>query len=346
MTEKVKKIKSGKKSKGKFKSARKKKKKVSIIYKLTAILSVVIIFICCMIVRYTGMINIEETSARNLISLSDSLISSYDVKNILIIGTDGRTSSDEGRSDTIILLSINEHSREITMTSVMRDIYAYIPNYGYDKINAAYSYGGAELVMDTFEENFGIKVDEYISLNFTAFAGIVDAVGGIEITLSDAEAQEVNNILKNEVNELMGDEKESDFLDGGGTYRLNGKQALCYSRIRYVGDADFERTMRQRNVLSEIISEAKTINPVKLDKFLSKALPQLTTNISKSSLYLYFIKSPMYMLTYDVKQMRIPVDGSWSYADIDGSSVISLDFNDNILVLAKELYKIEYNEEG
>lgn len=320
-----------------------KKRKLRLIYKILAVLIAVTILNGIMISRYVSMIDIKETGTRNLISVSENLISSQNVRNILLIGTDARTSAENGRSDTIILLSVNEYSHDITMISVMRDIYADIPNYGYDKINAAYSYGGAELLMDTFEENFGVKVDDYIQVNFSAFAGIVDAVGGVKITLSDEEAQELNNILRNEVNELMGDDRDSDFLEGGGTYRLNGKQALCYSRIRYVGDADFERTSRQRTVLNEIISEAKTINPIKLDRFLSEALPEISTNMDKLSITSYFIKAPVYLAGYDIKQMRLPVDGSWSYADIDGSSVISMDFNDNIISLAKELYGIEYN---
>lgn len=316
------------------------------IHPLIVFIWVIIILVfafCCAVVHYVNMINIVPTNARNIISLSDDIIWEFDVKNILLIGTDGRNDSERGRSDTIILLSVNENKHIATMVSVMRDLYVNIPNHGFGRINTAYSQGGAELLMDTFEENFGIKVDEYITVNFNSFVGIVDAVGGIEITLSDEEANEVNNILKNEVNELMGFPVEADFLESGGTYRLNGRQALCYSRIRYVGDADFERTQRQRTVLNKIIDESKTMNPFRLDSLLSEALPQMTTNIEKLSLYEYAFKSPFYLISFDIEQMRIPVDGSWSYADIEGASVISVDFDENIISLAGQLYDIEYS---
>lgn len=322
---------------------KKKRKLLNPFYTVLLVLIVICIVLCFTVAHYVNMINIVNTGTRNIISISEDLISEKNVRNILLIGTDSRDSSDRGRSDTIILLSVNEHTQNMTMVSLMRDMYVDIPNYGKGKINAAYSHGGAELLMDTVEENFGIRVDDYIAVNFSSFAGIVDAVGGVEITLSDAEAAEVNNILRNEVNELMGDPKDADFLEKGGTYRLSGKQALCYSRIRYVGDADFERTERQRTVLNQIVSEARTLNIFKLDSLLSDALPQMTTNISKNEMYGYAIKAPMYIFKYDIVQMRVPVDGSWSYADIDGESVISVDFNDNIISLAENLYEIQYD---
>ncbi len=333
----------------KKKSKSKKKKKSKFRFKIVLYIILIVIIGAILTIgmtlsKYIGMINREDTGTRNIVSLNPNLIYSGSVKNILIIGTDERENSEQGRSDTIILLSLDEYNQKMNMVSFMRDMYVDIPNHGKGKINSAYSYGGAGLLMDTIEENFGIKVDEYVSVNFNAFAGVVDAAGGIEIDVTDAEAQEINNILRNEVNELMGDEKESDFLNSGGLQRLNGKQALCYSRIRYVGDADFERTQRQRKVLSELISELKTINPFKFDSIMKETLPHITTNMSNVSLYGSAAKMVVY-LGYDINQIRIPVDKSWGYSTIDGLSVITVDFNENILMLAKELYGIEYSED-
>ena len=185
-------------------------------------------------------------------------ISENYVTSVLVIGTDGRTEDDKGRSDSMILVSINKKTKKITMTSFMRDCCVDIPGYGEDKLNAAYAYGGTELLMDTIEKNFRVKIDDYILINFNTFAEVIDAANGIDIELSDEEAQEVNNILISEVNELMGDERESDLLEHGGKLHLSGKQALSYSRIRKVGNSDFERTSRQRRVMSELISKARS----------------------------------------------------------------------------------------
>ena len=114
--------------------------------------------------------------------------------------------------------------------------------------------GGPELLMDTIEDNFYIEIDDYVTVNFISFANIVDAVGGVEIEVNDSEADAINALLDSKEGvSMFGQPDENDYLNGGGTYKLNGKQALCYSRLRKVGNADFERTERQRKVLSGIL---------------------------------------------------------------------------------------------
>ena len=116
------------------------------------------------------------------------------------------------------------------------------PGYGGCKLNAAYSYGGPELLMDTIEDNFYIEIDDYVTVNFISFANIVDAVGGVEIEVNDSEADAINALLDSKEGvSMFGQPDENDYLNGGGTYKLNGKQALCYSRLRKVGNADFEK---------------------------------------------------------------------------------------------------------
>jgi len=153
------------------------------------------------------------------------------------------------------------------------------------------------------------------------------------MTISDEEAETINEILISEVNEIMGDDQDDDLLDGGGTLILNGKQALSYSRIRYVGNADFERTERQRSVMQEVIEKAMA-NPIRLVSICLTALPELTTNMSILSLYSYAVISPFQLAFYDLEQQRIPADGMYSDATIDGESVLEIDFS-----AAQELLK-------
>ena len=265
--------------------------------------------------------------------------SSGSVDNILVIGTDSRDiETDTGRSDSMILVSLNSKTNTIYTTSFLRDVYVYISDeYGYGKLNAAYSYGGPELLMDTIEANYRIRIDDYVLITFGACAAMIDAVGGVEVTLSDAEAQALNEILISEVNELMGDGRNDDLLPSGGTYTLSGKQALSYSRIRYVGNADFERTSRQRDVLSLVMAKASK-NPAALGSIMMNALPEISTNLSVPELYWYSLKAPVLLLGYDTAQQQIPADGTFYGDTIGGESVLSVDFNENYFLLLDTVF--------
>ncbi len=263
---------------------------------------------------------------------SGALSRSY-VTSVLLIGTDGRSLDERGRSDTMMLISINSATNKINVTSFMRDCYVEIPGYGWDKLNAAYSYGGAELLMDTIEHNFGVRIDDYISINFLSFASIVDSVGGIDVDISDAEATEINVILQAEVNEIMGDGVTDDLLSGGGkNVHLVGKQALAYARIRHIGNADFERTERQRRVVDLVMNKLKSFSPVMLKNLATNVLPDVSTNMKDGKLYLLSLRAPM-LLRYERVPLQIPVDGTY-YGDSTPSGdalIVDLDANYNTL---------------
>ena len=274
----------------------------------------------------------------------DALARSY-VRNILLIGTDGRTADEKGRSDTMIILAINSKTDEISLISLMRDCYVEIPNYGCNKLNAAYSFGGAELLMDTIEYNFGIAVEDYVAVNFVSVANIVDAVGGIDIDISDAEAGEINNIMRNEVNAIMGDNTLDDLLEGGGELHLNGKQALSYARIRYIGNADFERTERQRKVIELVMDKVKSFNPTILPNIASSVLPGVETNMSTAELYALSLKAP-FIADYERQQLRVPAEGTFAdmtvYINDVESSVLSVDFTTNYNIIYESVYNSEH----
>ncbi|WP_297955241.1 LCP family protein [uncultured Ruminococcus sp.] len=288
----------------------------------------------CTSVCLIRKVNQQPTGRRN--HYADSVGRGY-VRNVLVIGTDGRTSEDRGRSDSMILVSLNRKTNEIVMTSFMRDCYVEIPDNGWNKLNAAYAFGGPELLMDTIEYNFDVRIDDYVSVDFVSFASVVDAVGGIDIEVSDAEAEEINVILISEVNEIMGDDRNADLLSGGGKLHLNGKQALSYSRIRKVGNSDFERTERQRRVMSLILAKLKTCRPSMFKNLASDVIPDVSTNMTGLKMYLLSLRLPLCM-GYDTKQVQIPAEGTYYGADVDVGNVLQVDFEENKKVIDSEVF--------
>lgn len=291
---------------------------------LIIIILVLLILLQLLIFRYLGMVNYVETGER---SVTNASMSSDDVLNVLIIGSDTRDADTRGRTDSMILMSVNKATKQTTMTSFMRDMYVEIPGNGWNKMNAAYVYGGAELLMDTIELNFDIEVDKYVYIDFFSFIDIVDAVGGIELDISDAEAEGMKDPM-DEQNKYLGNEKGTDYLTSGGEgITVNGNQALAYARLRYVGNADFERTERQRIVISKILEKATTLNPLELDAFAKTCLSNLTTNMTKSELYFLTYRAP-FILGYETQQLRIPMDDAYSYGTTDnGQSILNVNFD-------------------
>ena len=259
------------------------------------------------------------------------------VVNVLLIGTDARTMEEEGRSDAMILLSISQKTKSFHMTSLLRDMYVEIPGHDGNRLNAAYSFGGPELLMATVEQNFEIEVNRYAVVNFEAFANLVDAVEGIDLELSNEEVQWVNAYL-NEYNMLRGMPIETDYLDTSlsGIVHLNGPQALAYSRNRYIG-TDFGRTERQRKVLSEVIRKLPVgmmKNPIELTNGL---FTNLTTNLTKNECLQMSLMGGS-MLTYDIIQGSIPIEGSYKDAKIREMAVLEVDFEQNKQYIRKEIY--------
>ena len=185
-------------------------------------------------------------------------------------------------------------------------------------------------------ENQKIKIDKYVQVNFYSFIKVVDSVGGVEINVTDDEVSVLNNYIS-EINKLEGRPENQDKLEKGGTYKLNGVQALGYSRIRYVGNADFQRTERQRTVLEKVIENMSDLGLSELSDMLDIILPEVTTNIQKGEMISLILNSTEYF-GYDREQCRVPEDGSWQYLTIRGMSVLGVDFDKNISYLKEKIY--------
>ncbi len=270
-------------------------------------------------------------------SLAGKPVKSNGVTSILLIGSDSRDASAAGRSDAMILLSISNKTRTVHMTSLLRDMYVEIPGHEGNRLNAAYAFGGPELLLETIQANFGIQVNRYVVVNFEAFANLVDAVGGVDLELSSEEVEWVNAYL-NEYNLLRNMPIDTDYLDTSlsGLIHLNGAQSLAYSRNRYIG-TDFGRTERQRKVLSEVLKRLPAAT-VKNPKGLVNGLfPNLTTNLTQMECMQIGLQAGK-LLTYEIVQDSIPLNGTYSNANIRGMAVLQVDFEKNKEYLRKEIY--------
>ena len=269
--------------------------------------------------------DLEQNISENIQSNAERLQKSDDVMNILLIGTDARTSDYRGRSDSMILMSINEKTEQIVFTSIMRDIYVSIPGKENNRINAAYAFGGPALLIETIEENFGIAIDKFMQVDFNSFESVIDAVGGVDIYVNDRELSQVFY------------SGEDGAPSAEGTYKLDGVHALRYARIRHIGNADFERTQRQRTVLEEIFAQAKSLSIGEMTDFLDEILPLITTDLSKNDVFSLIVNSPEY-LSYERVQLRIPADGMYSGMRINGRSVLGIDFEESSKLLIDTIY--------
>lgn len=298
---------------------------------------VVVLFGGCFLIvdKLYGQINYQMAS-----DYVDEPWKSDGVINILLIGNDSRENGEDGRSDAMILLSISDRSKTVHMTSILRDIYVDIPGHDPNRLNAAYAFGGPELLMETVEQNFDIDVNRYVLVNFEAFANLVDSVDGVELELSSQEIEYVNAYLV-EYNMLTQRPEGTDYMDASqsGQVHLNGAQALAYSRNRYIG-TDFGRTQRQRNVLSAVLEKlprALLSNPKML---MDGILPNLTTNLTRNECFGLSLQAGKFLL-YDIEQGSIPLEGTYHDANIRGMSVLEVDFEENKAYLQKNIYNIK-----
>lgn len=218
-----------------------------------------------------------------------------EVINIALFGGDGRSEKDVSRSDSIMILSIDKTHKKLKLSSIMRDTYVDIHGHGMTKLNHAYAYGGPELAIRTINENFNLNIRDYAFVNFDSFEKVVDTIGGVDIELNQSEVNEINKNI------------QGSSIKGPGMNHLNGKQALAYSRIRKIGNGDYERTERQRRVMQEIFDKGKNIGITKYPEVVDSVFPYVETSYSKMDI----VKLGSYGLTNNIRtleQNRFPKD--------------------------------------
>lgn len=245
-----------------------------------------------------------------------------EVVNILLIGHDGRSIQTGSRSDAMILCSYHRTRGELTMVSFLRDMYVTIPDYCDYKLNAAYAWGDMDLLNRTLSVNFGIEIHGNFAVGFQSFQSVIDLLGGVDVELTAAEAR------------YLGSYRYSQ-----GINTLSGKDALSYTRLRSIGDGDFDRTNRQRKVMQAILEKCKTLSLSELNELLEQVLPMVDTNMNPEQIKAYALEIlPMLATTDSKTSVRIPLEGTYQYAWISGMSVLMTDMTQNREYLKKTLY--------
>lgn len=256
--------------------------------------------------------------------------------NILLIGSDTRYTGQAGRSDTMMLLTINRDEETISLTSLMRDMYVYVPDHGNTRINNAFAYGGAQLLIDTIETNFRIEIDNYAAIDFYSFVDAIDAIGGITMDITYDDFYGVNLAIE-KYNKTLGLPYDDGKLTTYGEIQLTGKQALGYARNRHFPLGDFDRTAHQRALVAAIFEKAKSADLTQLDALLNAILPGITTDMSETQILSWMVLVPT-VLQYDFETYRIPIDDSYQGVTIGGASMLSIDFEKNIAALHRIIY--------
>ena len=275
-----------------------------------------------------GGLSYDDSIGENIYLKDSTLLKSESVRNILFIGSDAREGLGGQRSDSMILFSIDEANKKIKLTSFMRDSYVYIPGKGYStKLNAAFNYGGAQLLMDTIEYNFGVDIEDYVMLDYNAFIEFVNLLGGI--TIEDVTEKEAK-YMREQVNRPK--------FKAGTNENVDGRTAMWYCRIRYV-DSDFGRTQRQRKVITSIINKAAKTNLFKLIDIVKQVLPNISTSLDRNDLLELGIGAFFKYIRYDILQQQIPAEDTWWSVRLPNSGdVLKMDFDKNKKILKEFIY--------
>ena len=261
----------------------------------------------------TNDVGITEEIQDKLSEYSNSVI------NIALFGIDAEEGS-AGRSDSIIIATIDTTHKKLKLTSIMRDSYVNIGDRGLDKINHAYAFGGAQLAIKTLNENFDLNIEDFIAVNFTTMPKIIDKLGGVTIDITSEEVSHISGI------------------SSAGTYTLTGEQALAYSRIRYASGGDYVRTDRQRTVLNKVFEKILDANVTQYPGLLSEILPMVKTSLDYSEI-LDIGSEILKMGVTGLEQERFPRDGYCEGKMINGVYYLTFDKENTVKQLHDYIFE-------
>ncbi|MEE0059805.1 MAG: LCP family protein [Acutalibacteraceae bacterium] len=300
--------------------------------------------------------SVVQKDQASLDMFTGELLNDPMILNVMIFGEDSGVDSttDFGRSDTMIMLSIDNRHKKIKLTSFMRDMLVNIPttddvgnDYGLAKLNAGYSLGGAELSVKTIETNFGVDIDRYAIVNFETFKSIIDTLGGIDINLTQDEIDYIN--WQTYLNKQSRGRHE--ITAPPGKVHLNGRQALWYARNRgyeddehpeFVAEGDdFDRTSRQRNLMRTLMNDFKNASMTEIVKIVSEIGPMVTTNLKKDEITTLVANSLTY-LSYDIEEFSLPTSDCYRYSWYEQQSVLEII---DMQLLRTKLAKFIFGEE-
>ncbi|MBR4428395.1 MAG: LCP family protein [Clostridia bacterium] len=286
-----------------------------------------------------------EEIALDDVAITDALDTLDGVRNILLLGLDSRTSAssvNQGRtgylprSDTMMLLSVDIENRTIKLVSFLRDLYVEIPGYKNNRLNAAYVFGGYDLLAKTLERNFGVKPDAYVAVNLAGLVEVIDQLGGLYVDVPANKVDRINAVIYWYNDQVLGKtNNRSDFLTHGGYQLLNGKQAEAWARYRY-SESDFQRTERQRQLIELVFDKVTQMSVSELAAFAMKNISLVRTNMALNDI-IKLAPAVLAMKGAEIQQLTIPRSNAYTSSRISGMAVLVPDRSKNIKAL-KEFF--------
>ncbi len=258
------------------------------------------------------------------------------MRNILLLGVDSRTGSISGRTDTMILLSVDIEGNVIKITSFLRDTYVSIPGKKNNRLNAAYVYGGFDLLAATFEENFGIRPDAYVAVNLSGLTRVIDELGGVYVDVNSKKIDRINAVIYWYNKQVLNLNNLRDgYLTKGGRQKLTGKQAEAWARYRY-SESDMQRAERQRQLISIIFEEICKMSLSELVSFAMDNIDLVKTNLGISDI-ISLAPAVLAMRDAEIRELQIPVSGGYKSQTVSGMSVLVPNRQKNANALAEFL---------
>lgn len=284
-------------------------------------------------------IETTELNAENL-NISDEVEHETGYVNVALFGLDSRE-NDLGkgnRSDTIMIASLNRETKEVKLVSVFRDTLLELEDGSYNKANSAYSFGGPEEAVSMLNRNLDMNIEKYVTVNFNALVDVIDALGGLDVTMTAEEVGHMNNYCV-ETSKVTGKDYERIEPEEAGTYHLNGVQAVSYSRIRYTAGGDFLRSARQRTILMMIADKAQTMGISELNKIADDVFPQISTNFTLTEMLGYLKDITEYKIG---ETMGFPENNTTDTLNEVGSVVIPV----SLIQSVQELHQFLFGNDG
>ena len=270
------------------------------------------------------------------LNISDEVQHEEGYTNVALFGLDSRE-NDLGkgnRSDTIMIASLNNDTKEVKLVSIYRDTLLELDDGSYNKANAAYAFGGPEGAVSLINRNLDMNIEKYVTVNFNALVDVIDAVGGLDLELTHDEVVHMNNYCV-ETSKVTGKSYEKIEPEVEGTYHLNGVQAVSYSRIRYTAGGDFKRAERQRLVLQKIADKVQNMSVGTVNKIIDSVFPQISTNFTLAEMIGYAKNLTKYKLGDSI---GFPTDNTTDMLNEVGSVVIPDTLSSNVMEVHKFLF--------
>lgn len=269
---------------------------------ITIVLLLLLIGIPCI-----TLLALKNNKNSNTYDSTSQNTSNNNITNILLLGTDGRENEDSFRSDCMIIATLDMKHKSIKLTSLARDTYVDIPGVGKGKLNEAYFWGKQDLLFKTIKNNFGIDIYKYIQVDFDNLMNIIFILGGVEVNVEQHELEAVNNLIPASYESCTYENKgDMRLLDSTGVQKLNGYQAIAYTRIRYSDNA-INRDSRQREVLMSVLRDLKNKATSSYSETLKELAPYYSTNITSSEILDLAANAYSSGAVNNVKQGQFPI---------------------------------------